>query len=311
MVAFFFLFESNFRQTDQPGSFSKWPETSPIPQFTGSKFTLSEYLRFQDLITFCDLRDYSYAAETFRHHTTPPTKKLASNTDYHAVLSTPKGVRQLTLDDYLKTVRHYRPDVVVALADTIAETTAPNEKRVRKSLERSLKWLDQILLERAGQDGTIEDRRVEEEKKRRRERKEKKRIAAAAAKAAGEQQDQDQEQGAETPKEKEEEIYIEPIPTEPWTDVGLFAAVGGAHLEESRIWSAQETAKKEGVDGFVIDTLSLSVLDKDARLKHVQTSLDHLPADKPKLLYGIHAPGKMTRPSRGMLHSLRDCPAND
>ncbi|KAF9544373.1 Queuine tRNA-ribosyltransferase subunit qtrtd1 [Mortierella hygrophila] len=281
-------------QTDQPGSFSRWPETSPIPQFTGSKFTLAEYLRLQDLITFCDLRDYSYAAENFRHPTTPPTRKLASNTDNHAVLSTPKGIRQLTLDDYLKTVRHYRPDVVVALADTIAETTAPNEKRVRKSLERSLKWLDQILLERAGQDGTIEDRRAEEEKKRRRERKEKRRSAAAAAKAAGEQQeqdqDQDQEQGAGTSKEKEEEIYIEPIPTEPWTDVGLFAAVGGAHLEESRIWSAQETAKKEGVDGFVIDTLSLSALDKDARLKHVQTSLDHLPADKPRLLYGLHAP---------------------
>lgn len=200
----------------------------------------------------------------------------------------------------------------MALADTIAETTAPNEKRVRKSLERSLKWLDQILLERAGQDGTIEDRRVEEEKKRRRERKEKKRNAAAAAAAAGEKQEQEQEQdqGAETPKEKEEEIYIEPIPTEPWTDVGLFAAVGGAHLEESRIWSAQETAKKEGVDGFVIDTLSLSALDKDGRLKHVQTSLDHLPADKPRLLYGLHAPGKRTRPFRGKSHSLRDCPVN-
>ncbi|KAF9152813.1 Queuine tRNA-ribosyltransferase subunit qtrtd1 [Linnemannia schmuckeri] len=278
-------------QTDQPGSFSKWPETSPIPRFKGYKFTLSEYLRLQDLITFCDLRDYSYAAETFRHPTVPPAKKLASNTDYHAVLSTPKGIRQLTLDDYLKTVRHYRPDVVVALADTIAETTTPNEKRIRKSLERSLKWLDQILLERVGQDGTIADRRLEEEKKRRRERKEKKRNTVTAAKTAGEgQQDQEQDQGTEIPKEMDEEIYIEPIPTEPWTDVGLFAAVGGAHLEESRIWSAQETAKKEGVDGFVIDTLSLSALGKDARLKHVQTSLDHLPSDKPRLLYGLHAP---------------------
>ncbi|KAF9120834.1 Queuine tRNA-ribosyltransferase subunit qtrtd1 [Mortierella sp. 14UC] len=272
-------------QTDQPGSFSKWPATSPIPQFKDYKFTLSEYLLLQDLIVFCDLRDYSYAAETFRHPT-PGTKKLASNTDYHAVLSTPKGIRQLTLEDYLKTVRHYRPDVVVALADTIAESTNPNEKRVRKSLERSIKWLDQILLERTGQDGTIPDRRLEEEKKRRRERKEKKRSAAAAAKAATEEE-QEQEQGE---GKEEEEIYIEPIPTEPWTEVGLFAPVGGAHLEESRIRSAQETAKKEGVDGFVIDTLSLSVLEKEARLKHVQTSLDHLPAEKPKLLYGIHAP---------------------
>jgi queuine/archaeosine tRNA-ribosyltransferase len=256
-------------------------------------------LRLQDLITFCDLRDYSFAAETFRHPTTPPAKKLASNTDYHTVLSTPKGIRQLTLDDYLKTVRHYRPDVVVALTDTIAETTTPNEKRIRKSVERSLKWLDQILLERNGKDGTIADRRVEEEKRRRRERKEKKRNAAAAAKATGERQEQEQEQEQEKVQgenKKEEEIYIEPIPTEPWTDVGLFVAVGGAHLEESRIWSAQESSKKEGVDGFVIDTLSLSALDKDSRLKHVQTSLDHLPTDKPKLLYGLHAPGKRMRP---------------
>ncbi|KAK3839031.1 MAG: tRNA-guanine(15) transglycosylase-like protein [Linnemannia gamsii] len=273
-------------QTDQPGSFSKWPTTSPIPQFKDYKFTLSEYLRLQDLIVFCDLRDYSYAAETFRHPT-PGTKKLASNTDYHAVLSTPKGIRHLTLEDYLKTVRHYRPDIVVALADTIAESTNPNEKRVRKGVERSIKWLDQILLERVGQDGTIPDRRLEEEKKRRRERKEKKRSAAAVAKAAaGEEQEKEQEKV----QEKEEEIHIEPIPTEPWTEVGLFAPVGGAHLEESRIWSAQETAKKEGVDGFVIDTLSLSVLEKEARLKHVQTSLDHLPSEKPKLVYGIHAP---------------------
>ncbi|KAG0295548.1 Queuine tRNA-ribosyltransferase subunit qtrtd1 [Linnemannia gamsii] len=280
-------------QTDQPGSFSKWPETSPISQFNGYKFTLSEYLRLQDLITFCDLRDYSFAADTFRHPTSPPAKKLASNTDHHTVLSTPKGIRQLTLDGYLKTVRHYRPDVVVAMADTIAETTTPNEKRVRKSVERSLKWLDQILLERNGQDGTIADRRVEEEKKRRRERKEKKRNAAAAAKAAGEQQEHEQKQEQDQVHgeyKKGEEIYIEPIPSEPWTDVGLFVTVGGAHLEESRVWSAQETAKKEGVDGFVIDTLSLSELDKDSRLKHVQTSLAHLPENKPKLLYGLHAP---------------------
>lgn len=196
-------------------------------------------------------------------------------------------------------MRHYRPDVVVALADTIAETTTPNEKRVRRSVERSLKWLDQILLERNGQDGTIADRRVEEEKRRRRERKEKKRNAAAAAKAAGELQEQEQEQEKEHvhgENKKGEEIYIEPIPSEPWTDVGLFVTVGGAHLEESRIWSAQETAKKEGVDGFVIDTLSLSALDKDSRLKHVQTSLAHLPAGKPKLLYGLHAPGKRPPP---------------
>ncbi|KAF9922462.1 Queuine tRNA-ribosyltransferase subunit qtrtd1 [Linnemannia zychae] len=286
------VFLEQILQTDQPESFSKWPATSPIQQFAGSKFTLAEYLRYQDLILFCDLRDYSYAAEIHRHPSLS-TKKLASNTDYHVVLSTLKGLRQLTLDDYLKTVRHYRPDIVVVLADTIAETTEPSEKRIRKSMDRSLKWLDQILLERDGQDGTIPDRRLEEEKKRRRERKEKKRNAAAAAKAAGqkagkqEQHNQEQEDEA---KEDEEELYIEPIPTEPWREVGLFASVGGGHLERARVWSAGETAKKEGVDGYVIDTLSLSTLEKEARLKHVQTSLDHLPADKPKMLYGLHAP---------------------
>ncbi|KAG0216188.1 Queuine tRNA-ribosyltransferase subunit qtrtd1 [Mortierella sp. NVP41] len=273
-------------QTDQPGSFSKWPATSPMPMFDGSRFTLAEYLRLQDLIIFCDLRDYSSAATTIHQ---PGVKKLASNTDYHAVLSTPKGIRQLTLEDYLKTVRHYRPDIVVALADTIAETTTPNEKRVRRSVERSIKWLDQILLERRGEDGTVDDRRLEEEKKRRRERKEKKRNAKATATQQDQEREQDKAQG-EIKQEEEADIYIEPIPTEPWTDVGLFASVGGAHSEESRIWSAEVTGKKEGVDGYVIDTLSLSAMEKEAKLKHVQTSLDHLPAGKPKFLYGIHAP---------------------
>jgi queuine/archaeosine tRNA-ribosyltransferase len=78
-------------------------------------------------------------------------------------------------------------------------------------------------------------------------------------------------------------------------------------LEESRIYSAEKTAKKEGVDGFVIDTLSLSMLEKEIKLKHIQTSLDHLPAEKPKLLYGIHAPGEQTRSSESRIFHMMRC----
>ncbi|KAF9941743.1 Queuine tRNA-ribosyltransferase subunit qtrtd1 [Mortierella alpina] len=297
---------------DQPTSFSKWPLTSLFN--SGSKFTLAEYLHLQDMILMCDLRDYS----SFSAFASPSdaaaaagaasSKLVGPNTDRYALLSTPKGVRQLTVDDYLQIVRQYRPDIMVAMADSIVgksknpEHKGPAEKRVRKSVERSLKWLDQILLEREGQDGRMEDRRMEEEKKRRRERKEKKR--AAAAMMAEQQQQEQQEGGAEQQQQAfskdtmsevaesdDTPIAIVPRETEPWKEVAVFAHVLGSHIEAERITSAQETARREGVDGFIIDTSALTeMVDVDQILKLVQTSVEHLPSQKPRMVYGVQTP---------------------
>ncbi|KAG0200319.1 Queuine tRNA-ribosyltransferase subunit qtrtd1 [Mortierella sp. GBA30] len=284
-------------QTDQPASFSKWPSTSP--NNSSSKFTLADYLHLQDLILMCDLRDYSSFspfANPSPATSSDTSTKLGPNTDRHVLLSTPKGTRQLTLDDYLQVVRQYRPDIMVALTDNIAEKTknlsnGPPEKRVRKSVERSLRWLDQILLERQGQDGRIEDRKVEEEKRRRKERKEKKK---QVANQHGEQISNKETQGdqVQTKEEAEAAVVVEVIPTEPWKNVAVFAHVLGAQFEEERIRSAEETAKREGVDGFIIDTSSIAetVDDTEKILKLVQTSMEHLPSQKPKLVYGVQTP---------------------
>lgn len=301
----FFLYQTKKnRHPDQPASFSKWPLTSPFN--SASRFTLAEYLHLQDLILLCDLRDYS----SFSTFASPSASDAASsklvgpNTDRYVLLSTPKGVRQLTVDDYLQIARQYRPDIMVALADNIVEKSknpehVPAEKRVRKSVERSLKWLDQILLEREGKDGRMGDRRIEEEKKRRRERKEKKRAAMIVEQ---QQQQQEQQEGdahqasskdtVSEVAESETPIEIVPIATEPWKEVALFAHVLGSHLEAERIASAQETARRDGVDGFIIDTSALTeVVDMDQILKLVKTSVEHLPSQKPRMVYGVQTPG--------------------
>ncbi|CAO3569022.1 unnamed protein product [Mortierella alpina] len=292
---------------DQPASFSKWPVTSPFNNT--SKFTLAEYLHLQDLILMCDLRDYSsfsaFASPSSSGSDATSSKLLGPNTDRYALLSTPKGVRQLTVDDYLQIVRQYRPDIMVALADNIvekkqsksSEQQGPAEKRVRKSLERSLKWLDQILLEREGQDGRMEDRRIEEEKKRRRERKEKKRTAAMVVEQQKQQQQEGDAQEASSketvPEVAESDTMIEivPVATEPWKEVALFAHVLGSQIEAERITSAQETARREGVDGFVIDTSALTErVEMDRLLKLVEISVKHLPSQKPRMVYGVQTP---------------------
>lgn len=287
-------------QTDQPQSFSKW--TNPFAPESQKLMSIADYLHLQDLILLCDFHD-SAPLEPF--------SKRASNTDYHVVLSTPKGIRQLTLEDYLKVVRHYRPDIVAALTDSILETIqtaentvphkkVPSEKRVRKSVDRSLKWLDQVLEERLGRDGMAEDRKNEEEKRTKREKKQRARDAKNAITGDTEM----------TPATKEEQEESNAFVSRPWTDIAVFAHVQGAHMKEERIRSAQETAKREQIQGFIIDTNDLwASLSKehekrsDEVLAHVQTSLAHLPAEKPKMVYGVRAPGEklVSHPS---LHAI-------
>lgn len=182
-----------------------------------------------------------------------------------------KGVRQLTLEDYFKVVRAYHPDIVGAFTDSISDTKEPGQKRVRKSVERSLKWLDQVLLERQGLDGLAQDREAEEKKKLKSRNKEN-----------------------QMPVVAETATMSSPVKrtTLPWTDVGLFAHVQGAQFDQERVRSAQETAKRTGVDGYIIDTNALPG-SRDDILKMLKISMDHLPKDKPRLVYGMQAPGKI------------------
>lgn len=205
---------------------------------------------------------------------------------------THQGVRQLTLEEYLKVVRAYQPDIVATFADTISDLdqtesgkligTGRGQKRVRKSVERSLKWLDQILKERQGIDALAEDRALKEARK--------------TIKSDGNFISKDSEDSKEKLKSAKDQMTqdaqrLDLNPTrKPWKDVSVFAHVVGAQLEQERIRSAQETAKREGVDGFIIDLKTVPG-SRDEVFKSLKVSIDNLPVEKPRLVYGMQTPG--------------------
>ncbi|KAF9088779.1 Queuine tRNA-ribosyltransferase subunit qtrtd1 [Mortierella sp. AM989] len=253
-------------QDHQPIGLDKWP------------FTLSKFLNLQDFILLCDIRDSSRYS------------KVPFNSDRYVSMVTYQGVRQLTLEEYLKIVRVYEPDIVAAFADSISDLDHtelgkltgpdPGSKRVRKSVDRSLKWLDQILKERQGFDTVAEERTKEAEAKKSRKKKQE----VVKGDAAVEQIEKD------TKALELNSTAVEAKPTlKPWNGVSVFAHVVGAQNEQERIRSAQETAKRQEVDGFIIDTNTL-LGSKDEVLNLLKVSLDHLPKEKPRLVYGMQTP---------------------
>ncbi|KAG0253477.1 Queuine tRNA-ribosyltransferase subunit qtrtd1 [Actinomortierella ambigua] len=230
-------------QDYQPAGFEKFP------------FNLATYLNLQDFILLCDIRDTSKFV------------KVPFNSDRYVSMVTHQGVRQLTLEDYLKCVRTYEPDVLASFSDFVSDLE-PGQKRVRKSVDRSLKWLDQLLMERQGLDGLAQDREADMKKK------ENQKKNSGEASSAKEPKETTPAPAAVTPK--------------PWKDVGVFAHVLGSHIEDERIRSATETAKRD-VEGFIIDATSLAG-SKDDVQKLIKTSLDNLPSNKPKVVYGMQAP---------------------
>ncbi|KAF9428865.1 Queuine tRNA-ribosyltransferase subunit qtrtd1 [Podila epigama] len=242
-------------------SLDKWP------------FTLSKFLNLQDLILLCDLRDPSSFV------------KVPFNSDRHVSMISQQGVRQLSLEDYLKVVRVYRPDIVGSFSDSISDTKEPGLKRVQKSVDRSLKWLDQALMEREGKDGLAQDRAADEKKRLKSKTKENK------------ENKENKEPDVKTPigaRMGEDALPNKTITTQPWTEVGLFAHVQGSQFEQERIRSAQETAKRTGVDGYIVDANALPG-SKDEILHLLKASLDHLPKEKPRLVYGVQTPEDVLR----------------
>ncbi|KAF8943902.1 Queuine tRNA-ribosyltransferase subunit qtrtd1 [Haplosporangium gracile] len=272
-------------QDHQPGGFDKWP------------FTLSKFLNLQDMILLCDLRDPS------RH------VKVPVNSDRYVAIKTHKGVRQLTLEEYLKVVHAYQPDIVAAMADQITDADAsapgtgrgsvsegeaeveaqgspssgPGLKRVRRSVDRSLKWLDQILLDRQGMDAFVADRAADEAKRRK------------MKKTSG-TQSHGSTHGVDTQTQETQKLDLVTektttvAPRTPWPGVSMFAHVLGSHVEQERVRSAQETARREAVDGFIVDTNPLQGFSKETILNLLKVSLNHLPADKPRMIYGLQTP---------------------
>ncbi|KAF9905569.1 Queuine tRNA-ribosyltransferase subunit qtrtd1 [Linnemannia zychae] len=280
-------------QDDQPGSFDKWP------------FTLSKFLNLQDMILLCDLRDPSRYV------------KVPANTDRHVSIKTHKGVRQLTLEEYLKIVRAYQPDIIATYADQLVDdpeislagdgtrprsrlgsvlnsdseaqgsspSSGPGLKRVKRSVDRSLKWLDQILLDRQGVDALADDRAREEAKRRKM-----KKSSTHSNEARGSDSLVQDTQHLELNAERTTTTALKP-----WTGVSVFAHVLGSHVEQERIRSAQETARREAVDGFIVDAIPFQGSSKETILNLLKVSIDHLPAEKPRMVYGLQAPEDVLR----------------
>ncbi|GJJ72508.1 queuine tRNA-ribosyltransferase accessory subunit [Entomortierella parvispora] len=281
-----------------------------------TSFNLSKFLHLQDMILLCDIRDPSRYA------------KVPFNSDRYVSMLTHKGVRQLTLEDYLKCIRAYEPDIVAIIADSISDlepatatataaqttlaaggdagaelTSMAGPKRVRKSVDRSLRWLDQVLRDRQGFDTLAEQKALDvARKEERRLSLQKMKEQQAAQKAGGAdnadalaQVIQDLEVKDSALPTLTSQVKLSTVKTKtPWTHKSsVFAHVVGSQIEQERIRSAEETAKRDGVDGFIVDVKDLSSgsgFSHEEVLKLLKVSLDHLPAEKPRLVYGMQTP---------------------
>ncbi|OBZ84030.1 Queuine tRNA-ribosyltransferase subunit qtrtd1 [Choanephora cucurbitarum] len=94
---------------------------------------IHKYLHLENCLIFCDIRD--------------PLKMspISFNTDKYLSVETHGGVRQVTPDLWGKAISIYRPDVVAAMADVVTDTEA-RAKRIKRSVDRSLRWLDENLI---------------------------------------------------------------------------------------------------------------------------------------------------------------------
>ncbi|KAG0036824.1 Queuine tRNA-ribosyltransferase subunit qtrtd1 [Podila clonocystis] len=255
-------------------------------------FDLAKFLHLEEFILLCQLRDTS----TFT--------KLAPTTDRFVTLTTFQGIRQFTLQDYFEVVRAYRPDIVVAFTDNIAETfrdpstVLPGKKRVQRSVDRSLKWLDQTLRVRAGGEGEQDEAEKKANKNEsRKEQRKKARFqqtteSSEVESGSGSNATTPASTRAATPSDATTAAQTKEESPRSWADVAVFAQVHGSDLVSERVRSAQETAKRD-VDGFVLDVSGLvesKSMTKNAVLNCIKVSTDHLPKDKPRLVYGIQTP---------------------
>ncbi|KAF9426921.1 Queuine tRNA-ribosyltransferase subunit qtrtd1 [Podila epigama] len=290
-------------------------------------FDLATFLHLQEFILLCQLRD------------TSSFMKLAPTTDRYVTLTTFQGIRQLTLKDYVDIIRVYRPDIVVAFSDNIVETfrdpstVLPGKKRVQKSVDRSLTWLDQVLLERQGLDGFAQEAAKNPKKVETRKEQRKKERFQKLAELHHQKQQQEVDgtlgiksssslasspQSTLTAEEtsvsssntttttaehktedhgNETDTGLAHATPKPWTETAVFAQLHGSDLISERVRSAEESAKRD-VQGFVMDVGSLvasKTMTKNAVLNCVKVSTDPLPADKPRLLYGIRTPEDVLR----------------
>ncbi|CAG8541912.1 4639_t:CDS:2 [Dentiscutata erythropus] len=178
----------------------------PSTHFVGG---IHKFLNLEDYLLFFDVRD----SGKLQH--------ISFNTDKFVSVVTDQGCRKVTPEEYVRYMNIYNPDIFASMADLISVKN-PSLKRVKKSVDRTLNWLDETL------------------------------------------------------EKTEEGIHV-------------FGVVTGHDRHEERVRSAQETASRN-VAGFVLNGLDLDMTSKE-RLDLMKISLNHLPKNKPRVAYGLGAPG--------------------
>ncbi|KAG9030967.1 hypothetical protein FRB95_003304 [Tulasnella sp. JGI-2019a] len=110
-------------------------QTPPVPTLVPGDRPLHTFLGLQDKrhILSVSLRDPNDAREI------PPNGK-----DYVSAM-TVRGKKQVTNSAYHDYATAVKPDIIFALSDILIVPQPPSERRVIKSLERSLRWLAQLL----------------------------------------------------------------------------------------------------------------------------------------------------------------------
>lgn len=90
--------------------------------------------RQKNQVLFCDVRDLAQIG----------CGSSLLCTDKYLSVETPSGVQPFTTQDWIKAVTCYRPDIAVAMSDSVNDVHA-GHRRIKKSVDRSLRWLDECL----------------------------------------------------------------------------------------------------------------------------------------------------------------------
>ncbi|KAI9244445.1 tRNA-guanine(15) transglycosylase-like protein [Sporodiniella umbellata] len=93
---------------------------------------LHSYLHLEDLLLLCDVRDPYQLGPVSIH------------TDQCVSVQTHAGIQKVTPELWAEAAHAYRPDVMAAMADTIGEVSMKS-KRIVRSVDRTLRWLDDHL----------------------------------------------------------------------------------------------------------------------------------------------------------------------
>jgi queuine tRNA-ribosyltransferase subunit QTRTD1 len=100
-------------------------------------YNLKDYLNLKEFLLYFNIRDSILDG-------------YGPNNDHSESLYTSQGIIRLTNSHYLNSIHNiYRPDVFVALTDELDINNTNN--RLRKSITRSLKWLDETIQYRKDQ----------------------------------------------------------------------------------------------------------------------------------------------------------------